>query len=189
MNIRIARSSDASDIAAIYAPIVRDTVISFEADPPSSEDMAARISAIIQTHPWLVAEDQGRVTAYAYGSPHRGRTAYQWSSDVSVYVGEHARRTGTGRALYAQLFEILKQQGMATLYAGVTLPNEASVGFHENLGFEPVGIYRNVGFKSGAWRDVGWWSLALQSLGNAPTPPVSFKTLRDQLPRDLRASR
>lgn len=174
MIIRVANADDGAGVAEIYAPIVSDTFISFEDVPPTADEMSVRIDETLLTHPWLVAEDIGHVVAYAYATPHRSRAAYKWSCDVSVYVGETARRTGIARALYARLFSTLSRQGYANTFAGIALPNDASVAFHQTMGFEPVGVYRRVGFKKGSWRDVGWWHRELQSLGNTPAPPLPF---------------
>ncbi len=174
MIVRIANADDGADIAEIYAPIVRDTFISFEAAPPSADEMSNRIVATLRMHPWLVIEKDGAVIAYAYATPHRSRAAYRWSCDVSVYVGENARRMGAARTLYQHLFSTLIRQGYASAFSGIALPNEASVGFHERMGFEPVGVYPRVGFKKGSWRDVGWWSHELQALDNNPRHPLPF---------------
>lgn len=174
MNIRIANPSDGSDIAKIYAPIVKDTFISFEDIPPTSDEMSTRVEETLKTHPWLVVEENGHVIAYAYASPHRSRAAYKWSCDVSVYVSENARRTGTARTLYQHLFSTLIRQGYANAFAGIALPNKASVGFHERSGFKTIGVYPNVGFKNGSWRDVGWWSRPLQTLNDSPSQPLPF---------------
>ena len=174
MTIRIASAEDAADITAIYAPIVRETGISFEDDPPTVEEMAERISNVLETHPWLVLEIDGVVVAYAYATSHRSRGAYRWSCEVSVYVGEEARRLGAARRLYQHLFKTLAELGFANALAGITLPNEASIGFHEHMGFELIGIYPNVGFKNGAWRSVGWWNLPLQEMRPAPANPLPF---------------
>ena len=179
--IRIARPSDAEAIAAIYAPIVRDTAISFETEPPDAGEMARRIEATLETHPWLTAERDGAVAGYAYASQHRTRAAYRWSVDVTVYVAEQARRAGVGSALYTPLFEILRRQGFRSAFAGITQPNAGSVSLHEALGFTPVGVYRDVGFKLGAWRDVGWWGLALGHAPGQPGEPIPFAQLADQL--------
>jgi L-amino acid N-acyltransferase YncA len=120
--------------------------------------MAARIR---KAHVWLVAERDGRVVGYAYGGRHRDRAAYNWTVEVSAYVDRAVHRTGLGRRLYAELFDRLKESGFRLLVAGITLPNDASVGIHEAMGFEPVGVYRNVGYKNGEWWDVGWWQLDL----------------------------
>ncbi|WP_458206512.1 arsinothricin resistance N-acetyltransferase ArsN1 family B [Haladaptatus sp. NG-SE-30] len=168
VTIRLATESDAPQIAAIYEPIVRETVISFETDPPDETEMADRISATLPTYPWLVCEHDGETLGYAYASSHRSRDAYQWSVDVSVYVRADHRRSGVGRGLYESLFALLRPQGFYNAYAGIALPNPASVGLHESMGFEQVGVYRNVGYKNGAWHDVGWWQLRF-SLGTSAT--------------------
>ncbi len=174
MTIRIARPEDGPDIAGIYAPIVESSFISFEEIAPTPDEMAGRIEATLKTHPWLVVEEAGRVIAYAYAGQHRTRGAYKWSCDVSVYVGEAGRRKGLARQLYARLFATLVNQGFVSAIAGITLPNEASVGLHEAMGFEPVGVYRRVGFKNGSWRDVGWWSCSLAAPPESPTDPLAF---------------
>jgi phosphinothricin acetyltransferase len=159
---------DAAACAAIYAPYVRDTVISFELEPPDERELADRIERYSRSHAWLVAEDGGRVVGFAYGCPHRERAAYRWAADVSVYVDRDQRRRGIGRQLYGELLPLLKRQGLYVACAGVTLPNEASVGIHESFGFRPVGIYRQIGFKAGRWWDVGWWQLELRERGEGP---------------------
>ena len=122
--------------------------------------MAERIRA---AHEWLVAERDGRVVGYAYGGTHRTRAAYNRTVEVSAYVDRSTHRSGIGRELYTALFERLRERGFRLLVAGITLPNDASVGIHEALGFEPVGVYRSIGFKNGEWWDVGWWQLDLGS--------------------------
>jgi L-amino acid N-acyltransferase YncA len=137
---------------------VTDSAVSFEAEPPSAAEMAERIRS---AQVWLVAERDGTVIGYAYGGTHRTRAAYDWTVEVSAYVDRDAQRTGAGRELYLALFDELKARGRRLLVAGITLPNDASVGFHEALGFTRVGVFRNIGFKFGAWWDVGWWQLDL----------------------------
>jgi L-amino acid N-acyltransferase YncA len=176
--IRLATAHDASGVQAIYAPMVRDTAISFELEPPSIEEMGRRIEATLQRMPWLVCEHRGEVLGYVYASQHRARPAYQWSVDVSVYVQAQARRAGVGRALYQSLFALLALQGFYNAYAGITLPNPGSVGLHEAVGFQPVGVYRAVGHKLGSWHDVGWWQLALREHTIPPTPPVDLHLVR-----------
>ena len=175
--IRVAAASDSEALAAIYAPVVRDTTISFEVEPPVPDEMARRIAATLPAYPWLVAEREERVIGYAYAGRHRDRAAYRWSVDVSAYVDANARRCGVGRALYQTLFAILRRQGFHAAFAGIALPNAASVGLHEALGFQLVGIYQQVGFKHGQWRDVGWWRLALSEDPGEPAEPVSFADL------------
>ena len=166
--LRHATPADAARCAEIYLPHVRDGVASLEEDPPGTEEMAGRIAGITRTHPWLVAERDGAVAGYAYGSPHHNRAAYRWSTDVTVYVAEEHQRKGVGRDLYEALFDLLRRQGFTMACAGVTLPNEASVGLHESLGFEPVGVYRRVAWKFGRWWDVGWWQRQLLPAGTEP---------------------
>ena len=177
LKVRIAVPDDAAAVAAIYAPHVDTGYASFEVQSPSASDMVARIRDISAVYPWLVAERDGIVLGFAYASKHRERAAYQWSVDVAVYVAVQALRQGIGRQLYAELFKLLKKQGFYNAYAGITLPNPASVGLHEAMGFGLVGIYRNVGFKAGAWRDVGWWHLALQQHPPEPRSPTPFSEL------------
>lgn len=130
--------------------------------------MAARIA---KAHAWLTAEIDGAVAGYAYAAKHRERAAYQWSVDVSVYVSAQHRGLGVGRALYDELFPQLITRGFYTAYAGITLPNAASVGLHEACGFRPIGVYTSVGFKLGAWHDVGWWQRELRPRVGTPAPP------------------
>ena len=170
--IRDAGPSDAASCADIYAPYVRDTDISFETEPPSAQEMSDRIAAARDRHAWLVLEDAGEVVGYAYGGPFMARAAYQWSTAVSVYLQHGRRRTGAGRALYEALFERLAGRGFRTALAGITLPNEASVGLHRALGFEPVGTYRRVGWKFGSWHDVAWCQRPLGDDDAAPPDPL-----------------
>ena len=173
--IRLATSADAEAIAAIYRPIVAATAISFETVPPDAAEIARRIAATLEIAPWLVYQDGSGIAGYAYGSRHRERAAYQWSVDVSVYVGEGSRRRGIGSTLYQALFPLLRLQGFYAAHAGITLPNPASVALHEAVGFRPVGIYRGVGYKLGAWHDVGWWQLSLRDRIPEPHPPRSLR--------------
>ena len=170
--IRLARADDAVQVAAIYRPVVLDTIISFEVEPPSADEMRARIEKTLATFPWLVFERDGAVAGYAYASRHRERSAYQWSVDVSCYVSEDARGRGVGAALYRALLRILARQGFRMAFAGIALPNPASVRLHESVGFTPVGVYREAGYKFGAWHDTGWWQCRVGDAAApaAPTP-------------------
>jgi phosphinothricin acetyltransferase len=172
--IRVATSDDAESIAAIYAPIVRDTVISFELEVPTTAEMRMRIDSTLREFPWLVSLDaHGGISAYVYASRHHPRAAYQWSVDVAIYVREDCRRHGVGRALYQALFQELTRLGYCQACACITVPNDPSIALHESLGFEPAGVHRRVGFKHGAWRDVGWWQKTLRTVA-VPTPPILF---------------
>ncbi len=170
--IRLATPDDAGAIAAIYAPHVSNGVASFELVPPAADEMGRRMEAILPTYPWLVCELDGRVAGYVYASQSRPRAAYRWCVDVTVYIDPSFHRRGVGATLYRTLFELLKLQGYYNAYAGITLPNTASVGLHEALGFRLVGVYRAIGCKFGCWHDVGWWSLDLQAkpAGEPPAP-------------------
>jgi phosphinothricin acetyltransferase len=176
----MATESDAPSVQAIYAPIVRDTIISFEYEAPPVDEMRRRIIKTLQRYPWLVCEHEpgGEMLGYAYAGPHSERAAYQWSADVSVYVSAQARRMGVGRALYAALFELLRRQNIVNVYAGIALPNAASVGLHEAMGMTPVGVYHQVGYKFGAWHDVGWWQMALVERPDVPMPPLTLAEAR-----------
>lgn len=169
--IRDASGLDAGACAAIYAHYVTETAISFELDPPSPAEMAERIAAAQKTHAWLVLEDEGRVVGYAYGGLMKPRQAYRWSCEVSIYLEPRRRRTGGGRALYEALFERLTERGYRTAIAGMTLPNPASVGLHQALGFEPIGTYRNIGWKHDAWHDVAWSQRPLAVGEDPPAEP------------------
>jgi phosphinothricin acetyltransferase len=179
--IRLATNADAEAIARIYEPIVAGTAISFEVDPPSPLEIEQRIRETLAFAPWLVeASDGGAVRGYAYASRHRERAAYRWSVDVTVYVHPDHRRQGVGRALYSALFDLLRLQGFHAAHAGITLPNASSVALHESLGFRPIGVYPAVGYKLGAWRDVGWWQLVLRDRTGEPGPLRSMaEALRD----------
>jgi phosphinothricin acetyltransferase len=172
MLIRDASERDGAACAAIYAPYVLDTAITFETDPPSSAEMAERIVKATRGHAWLVLEDDGSVAGYAYGAPFHTRAAYRWACEVSVYLEVGRRRTGGGRALYGALLERLSQRGFRIAVAGMTLPNEASVGLHRAMGFEEVGTYRRIGFKHGSWHDVAWTQRSLIDGEDAPAEPT-----------------
>jgi L-amino acid N-acyltransferase YncA len=178
-SLRIAREADAEGVAAIYAPMVRDTAISFEVDPPDVDEMRRRIRSTLATHPWLVCADDDEVRGYAYASRHRDRAAYRWSADVTVYVHAQARGRGIGSALYAALVPMLTRQGFRRAYAGITLPNHASVSLHESAGFTRLAVYAGVGWKLGAWHDVGWWERALAPEVERPGEPEPFAGLRE----------
>jgi L-amino acid N-acyltransferase YncA len=179
-SIRLAADTDAAAIAGMYRPIVESTIISFETEAPDESEMRRRIGDTLPAHPWLVYDANGIVAGYAYASKHRVRAAYQWSVDASVYIHQDYRRMGIGRGLYASLFAILTAQGFFNAYAGITLPNPGSVALHEAAGFQPIGVYRYVGYKLGAWHDVGWWGLALRQHSATPDAPLSIAALQER---------
>lgn len=166
-HVRDAVVTDDAACAAIYAPYVTDSTISFEATPPSPDEMAVRIVAAQRNHAWVVLVEEGLVRGYAYGSPFKERAAYRWSCEVSVYVEAGGGGRGRGRALYEALFERLAARGYRMAFAGMTQPNEPSGRLHGALGFEVVGTYRRVGWKHGAWHDVTWVQRPLTS-GDGP---------------------
>jgi phosphinothricin acetyltransferase len=171
-NVRAATKDDAAACAAIYATYVTDTAITFELEPPSAAEMAHRIATASHAHAWFVADHAGRVVGYAYGGRFNPRAAYRWACEVSVYVELGRRRTGAGRALYEALLARLAERGYRIAVAGMTLPNEASVGLHRAMGFEPVGTYRRIGYKHGSWHDVAWVQRVLANHGDPPAEPA-----------------
>lgn len=171
MTIRDATESDAAACAAIYAPYVTGTAITFESVPPGPDEMAVRIAAALGTHAWFVLDDDGHVAGYAYGGPFKARAAYRWSCEVSIYLEPGRRRTGAGRALYETLLARLAARGFRTAVAGMTLPNDASVGLHRAMGFEPVGTYRRIGWKHGSWHDVAWMQRSISAADDPPAEP------------------
>jgi L-amino acid N-acyltransferase YncA len=170
--IRMATPADGAAVASVYRPYVESTVITFEVTAPDEEEMRSRIATTLRRYPWLVYEVHGQVAGYAYASAHRTRAAYQWSVDTAIYLRREAHGQGIGRRLYEALFPMLVRQGFVHAYAGITLPNPGSVGLHEAVGFSPVGVYRNVGYKLGQWHDVGWWHRQLQPLPGEPREPL-----------------
>jgi L-amino acid N-acyltransferase YncA len=171
MSIRDGTVEDAAACAAIYEPYVTATAITFETEPPGIAEMAERIAAARDRHAWVVLEEDGRVRGYAYGGPFKSRPAYRWACEVSVYVELGRRRTGAGRRLYDALFERLARRGFRTAVAGMTLPNDASAGLHRAMGFEPVGTYRDIGYKLDAWHDVLWLQRTLSAMDDPPAEP------------------
>lgn len=161
ITVRPATVADAEAVQRIYAPVVLETAVSFEEVPPTVAEMAERITAISRTHPFLVAVKDGVVCGYVYGGPHAQRAAYRYSVGTTVYIALEMRRSGVGRALYGALLPELKRRGFHAAFAGIALPNPGSVALHEAVGFELVGIYREVGFKFGRWHDLGYWQRLL----------------------------
>ncbi|MFZ1889180.1 MAG: N-acetyltransferase family protein [Candidatus Binataceae bacterium] len=171
--IRLATAQDCGQIGAIYAPYVRNTAISFETEPPSADEMRARLAKILEFMPWLICERDEQIIGYAYADKYRMRAAYQWSASVSVYVDSSAHRGGVGRGLYTSLLGILESQGLYNVFAGITLPDVGgSVGFHRSFGFRQIGLEQAVGYKLGAWHDVSLWHLLLRPCEPNPRPPV-----------------
>jgi L-amino acid N-acyltransferase YncA len=170
--------SDAQAVREIYSPFVSDDATSFEIVVPDAAEVQHRIQAHCDRYPWLVFERDHTVLGYAYASDHRARQAYQWCVEVSVYVHPRAHRCGVGRALYTALLDLLRRQGYVNAYAGITLPNPSSIGLHESLGFVPVGVFRQIGFKFDRWHDVAWLHLRLRE---DPRPPSELLPAADVL--------
>ena len=178
-DIRLATAADGAALAAIYAPAVESQATSFELEPPDASEMGRRVAAVTARTPWLVCVHRSAVIGFAYGAQHRDRAAYAWSAEVSAYVHANAQRAGVGKALYTSLFAVLSLQGFRSVYAGITLPNAASVRFHESVGFTPVGVYHDIGYKFGRWHDVAWFERALgphETEVRAPRPISEITT-------------
>ncbi len=178
--IRLAAAADAEQFCEIYAPIVRDTHISFEQDIPDAAEMAARIAKTMPRYPWLVCDIQGRVAGYAYASPFRRRRAYQWTAETTVYVHPDYKRRGVSRALYTSLIEVLREQGFCNAIGVIALPNDASIRAHEAVGYRKVGVLENMGYKAGAWHHTGWWQLKLAPVPDRPQRPRALTSLIDR---------
>jgi phosphinothricin acetyltransferase len=174
--IRLAVDEDVPALLEIYAPVVRDTAISFELVPPTQAELRSRVHAILEKTPWLVCAEGPTVWGYAYAGPFRARPAYQWTAETTVYVAEDHRGKGVARALYTALLAGLRLLGYRRVYAGIALPNPASVRTHETLGFAPVGVFAGAGYKLGRWHDVGFWQL---SLGDEAAPAAPPRRLGD----------
>lgn len=178
--IRLARLSDAEDMLEIYGPIVTETATSFETENRSKQEFQNRITTYGTKAPWLVAEINNKVIGYAYATEHRNRKAYQWNQEVTVYVHQDYRKKGVARKLYSQLLEMLTAMNYSKAIAVITLPNDASIGFHQSLGFKPIGEMKNIGFKLGAWRSTSWWDLQLNKDEQAPLPLKTLDMILDE---------
>jgi L-amino acid N-acyltransferase YncA len=176
--IRLARESDAESILAIYAPYIQNTSYTFETEVPTVEEFSKRIGSYLVNWPWLVCESGGKIAGYAYCGKHRERIAYQWCTESSVYIHDDFQRMGVAKALYTAIIELVKLQGYRNLYAVINLPNDRSVLFHEQMGFQYFATYKNVGYKLGRWKNVGWWELQLNEYTMEPEPPIKFSEMQ-----------
>jgi phosphinothricin acetyltransferase len=181
VRIRLAGPEDADPVQRVYAPYVTDSVVSFELVPPTTTEMARRMAATLPRYPWLVVEGDDRVLGFAYAHPFAGRAAYAWSVETSIYLEEAARGRGVGTRLYQALLGLLALQGYRQAFAGVTLPNPASVALHERMGYERTATYSDVGWKFGAWHDVGFWQRALDTGRHPPRDPITVDALAPEL--------
>lgn len=184
-HIRVATVDDAESVQQIYAPFCASSAVTFEETPPSVPEMKTRIESTLETYPWLVyvkqgSDDSNEVVGYAYADTLRKRAAYQWVVELSVYIKKGHRNSGVGAQLYDSLLSILERQGVRDAYAVTTLPNEATVTFHERLGFERVVEFPKMGYTEGNWHDVAWWRYKLVEKGLDPEPLIPFSELRDE---------
>lgn len=177
-NIRVAQAEDASAMLGIYAPFILHTACMFEAVVPTEQAFAERVTAYLQTYPWLVFEVDGTIAGYAYAGKHRERAAYQWCVESSVYVHPDFRKRGIALTLSEALFKILTHQGFRNIYAAITLPNDQSVALHEKLGFAWFADFRNIGYKADKWNTVGWWQKQVNDFCNVPSSPTKFSDLK-----------
>jgi L-amino acid N-acyltransferase YncA len=178
MRVRLADpDGDADAVAAIYRPAVESSVASFEEVAPSAAEMAGRMRAILAWTPWLVAADEGEVMGYAYAGRHKDRAGYRWSVDISVYVSVDHHGRGVGRALYDELLTLLRRQRFVNAYAGIALPNPASVALHESIGMRRTALYERIGWKFGAWHDVAWYAMRLAEPVGQPPEPIPLPEL------------
>ncbi len=164
LHLRAVRDEDAEAIARIYAPSVETSADSFEETAPDAAEMRRRFAAVTASYPWLVATLDGEVAGYAYGHLHRARPAYRWSVEVSVYVDRSAQRRGIARLLYGALFRQLRRRDYHRAFAGTTASNESSIAFHRSVGFTPVGVFHEIGYKFGRWHDTSWWERDLSPI-------------------------
>ncbi len=162
LSIRPATAQDATALQAIYAPYVLETAISFETQVPDPSEMARRIETYQPDYGyWVAQKNDGQILGYAYGSTYRPRPAYRFTAEVSVYVDRSMPAKGVGRALYGHMIPDLKARGYHTLIGVVTQPNAPSEGFHRSMGFECIGITRQVGRKFDVWHDIALYQKML----------------------------
>ena len=183
MNIRTVSVEDAAALLQIYAPYIQETAITFETEVPSLEDFAQRIKNTLQRYPWIVIEEEGKILGYAYTSAFKGRAAYDWSAETSIYVAMDQKGRGLGRKLYEELERISREQGIENLYACIAYPigedpylDDASVSFHEHLGFQKKAHFEKCAYKFERWYDMVWYGIDLRD-HEVPQPFVPFPEL------------
>lgn len=159
MEIRNVKPEDAAQVAEVYNYYIQNTHQTFETEPLTAQEMLARINETTEKYPFLVAEEEGEILGYASASQFRLREAYAYSAEVSIYVRNAAKQKGIGTQLYEKLFDQLAETNIHAMVAGISLPNDASVNFHEKMGFSKVAHFRQIGYKLGRWVDVGYWEL------------------------------
>jgi L-amino acid N-acyltransferase YncA len=176
-SIRLITENDVNEVLGIYKYYVDNTVISFEYEAPTHEEYLQRIKTNTENYPWLVCLHEDKIIGFAYCSTHRYRTAYQWSPESTIYLAPDFHAKGIGRILYKTLFSLLTLQGYYNVFAGVALPNEKSVGFHKALGFEEIGIFKNIGYKHGSWHHTHWFQLTLNEHKSNPATPKKMEEI------------
>ncbi len=187
--IRLVTPLDSAALLEIYAPYVKNTVITFEYEVPTITEFSGRIANITKKYPWLVCETNGRIVGYAYASQFHERSAYDWSVDASVYVHPDYQGKKIGAALYSCLFDLLKLQGFYNVYAIITGANQRSLDFHQSFGFKPAGLYHKVGYKFNQWQDVQWLALTIKDHSQPPQKPKSVDDIKDTPEFDLAVSK
>lgn len=181
MRYRPALPSDAAAMAAIHAPYAAGTAVTFQVEPSTEALFLHKMEENAGRFPFLVCEEEGRVTGFAYASPLRTKEAYQWDAELTVYLARGMGGRGAGSGLYGRLLALLRAQGFAAAYGCVTVPNEASDALHRRFGFREVGRFPASGYKLGRWHDVAWYHLPLQTLPDPPPPPLAFAELDEAL--------
>ncbi len=177
MILQLIKEEDIAEVLEIYTPYIQNTAITFECEIPSLESFSERVRHYTEQYPWIVAKDHGKIVGYAYASLYRGREAYQWCCELSVYLRPEVRGRDLGRTLYSALMDLLTLQGYYTVYGVITLPNEASLALHNQLGFSVDGIQENCGFKLGSWHNTAIMSKALQNYVPPRFEPKSIHEL------------
>lgn len=185
--IRTATLDDANVLLDIYRPYVEKTAITFEYDVPTVEEFRSRIEKTLKKYPYLVTEVNGKVAGYVYAGAFKGRAAYDWAVETSVYVKENMRKMGIGKLLYAQIEKILKKQNIVNLYACIAYAEvedeyltNASVRFHKHMGYEWIGEFHKCGYKFNRWYDMIWMEKTLGSHNSAPKKVIPYSVLGDQ---------
>ncbi|MDF2821999.1 MAG: sortase-like acyltransferase [Clostridiales bacterium] len=185
VNIRLVNILDAKAILNIYAPYVVYTPITFEYDIPSIEEFEERIEHYTKTYPWIVCEIEGKIVGYAYASRYRAREAYDWSTEVTVYVDEEYQRYRIATALYTGILNLLTEQGYYMAYACVTRPNNKSELFHERMNFKEAGIHHKAGFKLNQWHDITYYEKKLAKEFDEPKKPKGPSELETNVVEEI----
>lgn len=176
MKIRLATVEDSLELLKIYAQYI-DTAITFECTLPTNKEFTERVVEITKSYPYLVCEEDNKIIGYAYAHRQMEREAYQWNAELSIYIDKSFVSKGVGKKLYSILIEILKLQGVKTVYGGVTIPNEKSENLHKALGFKHLGTYHNTGYKNNKWHDVSWFEKQIAPYSLEPSPILSISNI------------